>query len=137
MMTCGEERIEIAGFGTVRHGDPPLPRCVIIIGSSQKKEVSISGCTTDDATPGQEWQKVVGPGPQNLGQWARAKSIPLDSADPAHKYYLQPSFSKKDFGENSWEVHYKTELIQTDHQRSVSQRFTVYETRIVARDSGD
>jgi hypothetical protein len=136
MMTCGEERIEIAGFGTVRQGDPPLTRCVITIGSSQKKEVSISGCT-DDATPGQDWRKVVGPGPQNLGQWARAKSIPLDSVDPSHEYYLQPSSSKKNLGENSWEIHYKTELIEADGQGSVSQRFTIYETSIVASGSGD
>lgn len=135
MMTCGEERIEIAGFGTVRHGDAPLTRCVIGIGSSQR-EISISGCT-DDATLGEDWRKVVGKGPQNLGMWARAKSISLDSADPDHKYYLQPSSSKKDLGKDSWEIHYKTELIQTDNQGNVLQHFTVYETRIVASDSGD
>ena len=135
MMTCGEENIEIAGFGTVRHGDPPLTKCVIDIRSSQR-EVSLSGCT-DDATLGENWRKVVGKGPQNLGMWARAKSIPIDTVDPPHKYYLQPSSSKKDLGENSWEVHYKTELIQTDNQGNISQRFTVYETRVVASDSGD
>lgn len=135
MMICAEQRIEIAGFGTVRHGDPPLTKCVIGIGSSQR-EISISGCT-DDATLGENWRKVVGKGPENLGMWARAKSIPLDSVDPAHKYYLQPSSSKKDLGKNSWEIHYKTELIQADNQGNITQRFTVYETRIVASDSGD
>ena len=73
MMTCREQRIEIAGFGTVRHGDPPLTRCAIDIGNSQK-EIRISECT-DDATLGEDWRKVVGPEPPNLGQWARAKSI--------------------------------------------------------------
>jgi hypothetical protein len=135
MMICAEQRIEIAGFGTVRHGDPPLTKCVIDIGSSQR-EISISGCT-DDATLGENWRKVVGKGPENLGMWARTKSIPLDSVDPAHKYYLQPSSSKKDLGKNSWEIHDKTELLQADNQGNVTQRFTVYETRIVASDSGD
>lgn len=79
MMTCGEQSIEIAGFGTVRHGDPPLTKCEIDIGNSPK-EIRISECT-DDATPGKDWRKV-GPEPANLGQWARAKSIPLDSVEP-------------------------------------------------------
>jgi len=62
---------------------------------------------------------------------------PLDAVDPAHTYYLQPSSSKKDVGDNSWEVHYKTEVFQADNQGNVSQRFTVYEARIVESDSAD
>jgi len=135
-MTCGEDRIEIDGFGTVRHGDPPLTRCVIKIGSPQE-EISILECT-DDATLGQDWRKVVGPAPPNLGQWGRVSSIPLESPDLDHKYYLQLNTSNKKLGENSWETHYKTELIQGDDQGNISQRFVVYETRIVASsDSGD
>lgn len=134
MMTCGEERIEIAGFGTVRRGDPPLTKCVIEIGSPQKG-VGILDCT--DATVQQDWRKVVGPAPPNLGQWGRAKSIPLESLDPAHKYYLLLDVSKKNLGGNSWEMHYKTELIQADAQGNVSRCFVVYETRILGSDSGD
>jgi hypothetical protein len=135
IMTCDEEHIEVAGFGTVPHGDAPLTKCVIDIRSSQR-EIRLSGCT-DDATLGENWRKVVGKGPGNLGMWARAKSIPLDSADPVHRYYLQPSSSKKDLGQNSWEIHYETDLIQTDNQGDISQRFTVHETHIEASDSGD
>jgi hypothetical protein len=83
-----------------------------------------------------DWRKE-GPAPPNLGRWGRAKSIPLESPDPDHKYYLQLDASNKKVGENSWEMHYKTEFIQADNQGNVSQRSVVYETRMVASDSGD
>ena len=53
---------------------------------------------------------------------------------PAITFYLR-SHAK------SWTeqmgIAYKTKLIQTDSQGKVSQEFVVYETRIVAIDSGD
>jgi hypothetical protein len=135
MMTCGEERIEIAGYGTVPPGnDPPLTKCVIKVGGLQNDPSTLE--CNDDATVQHDWRKE-GPAPSNLGQRGRAKSIPLESPDPDHKYYLQLDASNKKVGGNSWEMHYKTELIQADNQGKVSQRFLVYETRIVASDSGD
>lgn len=133
-MTCGGQSIEITGYGTVPSGDPPLTKCVIEI-ASPRKDVSIVECT-EDPTLQHDWRKE-GPAPPNLGRWGRTGSIPLESLDPDHKYQLLLNFSSKKVGENSWEVHRKTELIQVDTQGSVSQRFVVYETRIVEFSSSD
>jgi hypothetical protein len=134
-ITCGEDRIEIAGFGTVRHGDPPLTRCIIRIGVSEK-EIGVPECT-DDATLGEGWRYVVGPPPPNLGQWGSAGSIPLESPDPSHKYYLLLSPSRKKLDDHDWEIHFKTELVQGDSLGNASQRFVIYEMQTIASDSGD
>jgi hypothetical protein len=134
-MTCDEDRIAIAGFGTVRHGDPPLTRCVIRFGGPQN-EISVPECT-DDANLGEGWRKVAGPPPPNLGQWGREGSIPLESQDPGHKYYLLLNTSRKKLDDYDWEIHFKTELIQADSQGNVSQRFVVYEAQIVVSGGGD
>jgi hypothetical protein len=134
-MTCREDRVEIAGFGTVLHGDPPLTRCVIKIVDFDEK-VSVPSCT-DDAILGQNWRKAVGPEPANLGQSGRAGSIPLESVDPDLKYYLLLNSSRKKLGTYDWELNYKTELIQADSQGNILRRFVVYKARVVASSGGD
>jgi len=133
MMACDDRHIEIAGYGTVRQGDAPLTTCEIELGGPTKK-VSIVGC--NDAM-GQHGWRTERPEPMNLCQWARAKSIALESPDSVDTYELLLDVSNKKVDENSYEVHYKTELVQTNAQENVSQRFVVYEARIVASDSGD
>lgn len=128
-MTCNDEGIEMAGYGTVPPGnDPPLKKCVIKIEDLPNNPSALK--CTEDATVQYDSRKE-GPGPLNLGQWGRVKSISLESPDPDHKYYLHLDPSNKKVGEHSWEMHYKTDLIQADNEGNVSQRFLVYEARIL------
>jgi len=122
IMSCNANQIEISGW------DKVFTRCVIE--ATGPRNVSITECTED---PGRQFDyRKEGPSPPNLGRWARpgSGSIPLESLDPDHKYQLLLSFSSRTVAEKSWEVH-KTELIRTDGNGNVSQRYLVYETQIV------
>jgi hypothetical protein len=134
VLTCSEESIVIAGYGTVATGNPPLTKCVIQVGSPENGP-SILECK-DDPTVQHDW-RTEGPAPHNLGQWARMKSIPLESPDPDHQYHLLLDVSDTNMGEATWEMHYKTELIQADARGNVSQRLVLYEARLIVSDSGD
>jgi len=133
-MTCNEDGIRIAGYGTVLTGDPPLTTCTVPIAEFQTRQ-SVTECT-DDPTKKHDWRKE-GPEPPNLAQWARSESFPLDSIDAEHKYQLVFSRSSKKVEENSWEVRYKTELVQISAGGNISQRFLVYQNRILAATCGD
>jgi hypothetical protein len=133
-MTCDQQRIELSGYGTVRSGNPPLTKCVVETGDS-RQAISRAECNEDPAVQ-YDWRNQ-GPEPGNLGQWARTKSIPLESPDTEHNYLLLPQLSRRNVGGNRWELHCRTKIVQTDAQGKTSREFVVYETRIVAVDSGD
>lgn len=129
IMNCVGEQVEIAGYGTVPPGnDPPLTRCTIMIGDGQ------SGLSSPNCTAESVEYDSRRPEPLNLGQWARRKSIALDSPNPDQNYYLQLVASTKKLNESDSETHYKTELIRADKQGNILQRFVVYEARIMASD---
>ena len=133
MKACHDQHIDIVGYGTMRKADPPLTTCEIEPGGPPKK-VSIVECNDDMVQHGWRTER---PEPMNLGQWARTKSIVLESSDSVDTYELLLDLSNKKVDENSYEVLYQTELVQTNAQENVWQRFGVYEARIVASDSGD
>jgi hypothetical protein len=99
VLKCSEDNVEIAGYG----GNPPLTKCVIRIGGPQN-DPKILECNDNPAV--HDW-RTVGPEPRNLGQYARVKSIPLESPDPDHQYQLVFDISNTKVGEDSWETHYK------------------------------
>jgi hypothetical protein len=134
ILKCSEDGVEIAGYGTVASGDPPLTTCVIDFDGAQH-DPKIQECDDNPAAV-HNW-RMDGPEPGNLGQYAGVKSIPLESLDPDHQYQLVFDVSNTKVGEDSWETHYKTELIQHDARGNVAQRLVVYEARLIASGVSD
>ena len=133
-MTCTLDRVELSGYGIVSAGDAPLTKCTVEIASSQK--LSVPQCV-EDPEGTYDYQTKRGPVPPNLGQEGSSGLIPLDSEDLDHKYQLLITRSSTKVKKNSWDVHHKTEIIQTALEGKISQRLVIYETRITQSICGD
>ncbi len=120
-MSCTTDRIEISG--------PENVIAVCLTDAPNPQKTSIVECTGDFEQRFGHYRE--GPEPPNLGQLGRPGSIPLESLDTNHRYELRITRSNKKVGENSWKMHYRTELVQIDVQGKVSQRLLVYDLRTV------